>query len=43
LDQKSVLSHPFSSALEEIYEDEGREEEGDDLSEMMELVKSLFS
>jgi hypothetical protein len=41
LDQKSVLSHPCSSASEESYEDEGCEEEEDSLSELMELVKSL--
>jgi hypothetical protein len=41
LDQKSVLSHPCSFASEEIYENEGYKEEGDALSELRELVKSL--
>jgi hypothetical protein len=41
LDQKSILSHPFSSTSEEIYEDEGWKEEEDALSELMELVKSF--
>jgi hypothetical protein len=42
LDQKSVLSHPHSSASEEGYEnDENPEEEEDALGETWELIKSI--
>jgi hypothetical protein len=42
LDKKSLLSHPYSFASEEIYEDEGYKEEEYVLSELMDLVNSLF-
>ena len=41
LDQKSILSHPHSSASEEGYESEGCEEGEDAWGRVMELIKSV--
>jgi hypothetical protein len=43
LDQKSVLSHPHSSASKEGYESDGCQEEEDSSGRVMELIRSITS